>query len=107
MIDWASTLKLQVEFAAIARKKVNAALSQCDLTFTEASRVQQSVDKSAKAYERVRQQLAADLTADDSLLEAADHLKKIWSGMMLDTENLIREMLGLRIMPPRRVANDG
>lgn len=107
MIDWTSTLKLQVEFAAIARKKVNAALSRRDLTFTQVSRIQQSVDKSAKSFKRVHQQLATDLTVEDSLLEAADRLHDVWSVMAIDTQNMIREMMGLRTISFSRVANDG
>jgi hypothetical protein len=107
MIDWTTALRRQAELAACMKRQVDSALSRSDLTFTEASRVQQSVDKSAKAYGRMRQQLFAADDVDELLFEAAARIEDIWSSMRRDTENLIREMLGLRVVPPRHVANSG
>jgi hypothetical protein len=107
MIDWITTLRRQAELAASMKKQVDSALSRSDLTFTEASRIQQSVDKSAKAYGRMRQQLFAADDVDELLLEAAGRIEDIWSSMRRDTENSIREMLGLRVVPPRHAANSG
>jgi hypothetical protein len=107
MVDWIVTLKRQAEIAARAREWVDSMQELPNLSFTQASRIQQSVDKSAKAFDRIRHQIAEDATVDVSVINAANHLKEIWSEMVIDTQNVIREMLGLRIVPFGRVANDG
>jgi len=105
MIDWISTLKSQAEIAARARNWVDSFQQQPGVAFEEASRFQQSVDRSAKAFDHIRRQIMEDATADAAVINAADYLKDIWSDMVIDAHNMIRERLGMRVVPFKRVAN--
>ncbi len=92
--EWISILTEQGDLAKRMARDVPIALGHPKLTLDQASRLHNAVEDGAQKFDQVVLAMEQE-DLDDALLEAAEALEDIWSGLCIATANKVRTMQGL------------
>ena len=95
VIDWVSTLQEQSNFINQIARDVSQALASPNLSIEQASRLSRSIDRGARAFDRVVEELERH-GPETELVEAAGAIADTWTHLSVAVANKLRTMQGER-----------